>query len=89
MTKAIATEEKLGGNTPTAELIAMEGMNEELALEMAGHEIVTVDDLADQSVDDLMVVQGMNEELAATLIMKARESWFAEEEAEEATAAAK
>jgi len=27
-----------------------------------------------------MVVAGMNEELAATLIMKARESWFADDE---------
>jgi N utilization substance protein A len=86
LTKAIATEEKLGGNTPSAELIAMEGMSEELALEMGSHEILTVDDLADQSIDDLMVVQGMNEELAATLIMKARESWFAEAEAAEAAA---
>ena len=83
LTKAIATEEKLDGNTPTAELIAMEGMNEELALDMASHGIQTVDDLADQSIDDLMVVQDMNEELAGTLIMKARESWFAEEEASE------
>jgi len=83
LTKAIATEEKLDGHTPTAELIAMEGMNEELALDMASHGIQTVDDLADQSIDDLMVVQDMNEELAGTLIMKARESWFAEEEASE------
>ena len=83
LTKAIATEEKLDGNTPTAELIAMEGMTEELALEMASHGIQTVDDLADQSIDDLMVVQDMNEELAGTLIMKARESWFADEEASE------
>lgn len=83
LTKAIATEEKLDGNTPTAELIAMEGMNEELALDMASHGIQTVDDLADQSIDDLMVVQDMNEELAGKLIMKARESWFAEEEASE------
>jgi len=82
LTKAIATEEKLGGKTPTAELIAMEGMTEELALEMASHDILTVDDLADQSVDDLMIVEDMNEELAGQLIMKARESWFTEEEAE-------
>jgi len=87
LTKAIATEEKLGGNTPTPELIAMEGMTEELANEMASHAILTVDDLADQSVDDLMIVQGINEALAATLIMKARESWFAEAEAEEQAAA--
>ncbi len=83
LTKAIATEEKLDGNTPSAELLAMEGITEELGLDMASHGIQTVDDLADQSVDDLMVVQDMNEELAAKLIMKARESWFAEEEASE------
>ena len=58
----------------------MEGITPELALEMAGHDILTVDDVADQSVGDLMDVQGMNEELAAKLIMKARESWFDEEE---------
>lgn len=83
LTKAIATEEKLDGKTPAAELVAMEGMSQELALEMAAHSIVTVDDLADQSIDDLMVVQSMDEELAAKLIMKARESWFQEEEASE------
>jgi len=80
LTKAIATEEKLGGKTPSPELVAMEGVGEELAVEMAAHDILTVDDLADQSVDDLMVVPDMDEELAARLIMKARESWFVEEE---------
>jgi len=80
LTKAIATEAKLGGNVPTPELIMMEGMNEDLAIEMASQGICTVDDLADQSVDDLMVVPDMDEELAARLIMKARESWFVEEE---------
>ncbi|MBX2835987.1 MAG: transcription termination factor NusA [Gammaproteobacteria bacterium] len=83
LTKAIATEEKLDGKAPSAELIAMEGMNEELALNMATHGILTVDDLADQSIDDLMVVQDMDEETAGTLIMKARESWFEEAEASE------
>ncbi len=80
LTKAIATEEKLDGKTPSEELKQMEGITPELALEMAGHDILTVDDVADQSVGDLMDVQGMNEELAAKLIMKARESWFDEEE---------
>ena len=83
LTKAIATEEKLDGKTPSQELKEMEGVTPELALEMAGHDILTVDDVADQSVGDLMDVQGMNEELAAKLIMKARESWFDEEEASE------
>jgi len=88
LTKAIATETKLGGKTPSPELVAMEGVGEDLAIEMAANDILTVDDLADQSVDDLMVVPDMDEELAAKLIMKARERWFAEAEAAEAEAAA-
>ena len=37
-----------------------------------------MDDLAEQSVDELMEVEGMDEEISASLFMKARESWFAE-----------
>ena len=83
LTKAIATEEKLDGKTPSDELLAMEGVDTEVAYNMAAQGILTVDDLAEQSVDDLMIVDDMDEELAAKLIMKARESWFVEEEASE------
>lgn len=83
LTKAIATEEKLHGKTPSDELLAMEGVETEVAYNMAAQGILTVDDLADQSVDDLMIVDDMDEELAAKLIMKARESWFVEDEASE------
>ncbi len=82
LTKAIAE----GDKAPSAELLAMEGMNEQLANQLAAQEIITVDDLAEQSVDELMVVEDMDEELAGKLIMKARESWFAEAEAAEAAA---
>lgn len=82
LTKAIATEEKLDGKTPSAELMAMEGIENEMAYNMAMHGILTVDDLGDQSIDELMVVDDMDEELAAKLIMKARESWFEEAEGE-------
>jgi len=81
LTKAIATEEKLDGKMPAEDLLTMEGIENEMAFNMAAHGILTKDDLADQSVDDLMIVDDMDEELAAKLIMKARESWFAEEEA--------
>jgi len=80
LTKALATEAKLGGNTPAPELIAMEGMSEELGINMAAQGICTIDDLAEQAILDLMVVEDMNEELAGKLIMKARESWFEESE---------
>jgi N utilization substance protein A len=75
---AIASEEKLESTEPSAELLAMQGMDRELAFLMARHGIITLDDLAEQSVDELMEVEDMDEERAASLIMKARESWFAE-----------
>jgi N utilization substance protein A len=39
-----------------------------------------MEDLAEQSVDELMEVEGMDEERAGQLIMTARAPWFAEEE---------
>ena len=44
--------------------------------------MVTREDLAEQSVDELMeVLEGMDEQLASELIMTAREPWFAEQQA--------
>jgi N utilization substance protein A len=76
--KAIASEEKLEEAEPAKDLLEMEGMDRELAFQLASHGVRTVDDLAEQSVDELMEVEGMDEGKAARLIMKARESWFAE-----------
>ena len=49
---------------------------EALAYELARHGIVSKDDLADQSIDELMVIEGMDEERAGKLIMTARSAWF-------------
>ena len=76
---AIASEEKIETSEPSQELLDMEGMDEELAHEMAANGIITVDDLAEQAIDDIIGYTGMNEERAGKLIMKARESWFAED----------
>ena len=59
----------------------MEGITAELTVSMAEIEVTTVDDLADLATDELMVIDGMDEDTAGKLIMKARESWFQEEEA--------
>jgi N utilization substance protein A len=40
-----------------------------------------MEDLADQSTDELEEAAGIDSEFAAKLIMKAREPWFAEAEA--------
>ncbi len=75
---AIAAEEKMETAHPAQDLLEMEGMDDDLAYDLASQGIITMDDLAEQSVDDLLGFAGMNEEKAAKLIMKAREPWFAE-----------
>ena len=76
LTKAIASEEKLESAEPAQDLLDMEGMTKELALTLASKGVVTLDDLADQAVDELVEASGVDKEQAAALIMKARESWF-------------
>ena len=43
----------------------------------------TMEDLAEQAVDDLLDIEGLEEERAAQLIMTARAPWFEGEEAGE------
>jgi N utilization substance protein A len=76
LNRAIASEE--GGVEEIEALRAMEGMDPELLAALAELGVTTVEDLADQSVDELMEIEGMDEARAARLIMKAREPWFAD-----------
>jgi len=76
--KAIASEEQLESCEPAEDLLSMEGMDRELAFELASMGVVTMEDLAEQSVDELLQIEGMPEDRAGALIMKAREPWFAE-----------
>ncbi len=80
LTRAIASEEGLGGAEPAEDLLEMEGMERDLAYKLAAKGIVTMEDLAEQAVDELMDIEGMDEEQAGKLIMTAREPWFAEQE---------
>jgi transcription termination/antitermination protein NusA len=80
ITRAIVSEEQLGDAQPAQDLLEMEGMDRELAFVLAGRGVVTMEDLAEQSVDELMEIEGMDEERAGSLIMTARAPWFAEEE---------
>ena len=79
LTQAIASEEQLDGVEPAEDLLTMEGMDKPLAYQLANAGVVTMEDLAEQAVDELLEIDGMDEERAAALIMKAREPWFAEE----------
>ena len=79
LTQAIMQEEVLEDRPPAEDLLQMEGMDENTAIQMAAKGICTMEDLAEQSVDELMEVDGMDEKRASALIMKAREPWFAAE----------
>ena len=78
LTLAIASEEQLGDREPAEDLLTMEGMERHLAFVLASQGIVTMEDLAEQGVDDLMEIEGMTEERAGELIMTARAPWFEE-----------
>ncbi|WP_409279303.1 transcription termination factor NusA [Pseudomonas defluvii] len=76
LTKAIATEEKLADAHPADDLLSLEGMDNDLAAELAVRGVVTREDLAEQSIDDLLDIDGIDEERAGKLIMAARAHWF-------------
>lgn len=78
LTQAIASEEGLSGANVAEDLLNMEGMDDELAIALSKKEIRSMEDLAEQSVDDLMDIDGMDEERAGKLIMAARAPWFEE-----------
>ncbi len=76
LTKAIANEEKLADAHPAEDLLALEGMDKGLAQELAVRGVVTREDLAEQSIDDLLDIDGIDQERAGKLIMAARAHWF-------------
>ncbi|WP_110685805.1 transcription termination factor NusA [Salinicola aestuarinus] len=77
---AIASEEALDGAQPAEDLLAMDGMERHLAFVLASRGIVTMEDLAEQSIEDLKDIDDVDEERAAALIMTARAPWFQSEE---------
>ncbi|WP_025819335.1 transcription termination factor NusA [Shewanella marina] len=79
-TRALANEEALDGVEPSADLLALEGLERHLAFTLASKGVVTLEDLAEQGVDDLMDIEQLTEEKAGELIMAARNiCWFGED----------
>ena len=63
-------------------------MERTLAFKLAANEVVTMEDLADLGVPDLLdIEEELGEEKAAALIMTARAPWFEEDADTEETAA--
>ena len=76
LTSAIAKEEQIGDAVPAEDLLNMKGMERSLAYELASIGVITMEDLAEQSVDELLVISGLEKEKAGELIMTARIPWF-------------
>ena len=79
LTFALASEEELSNAEPAEDLLNMEGMDLTLAHKLAAHGVVSMEDLAEQSIDDLLEIENLDPDRAAQLILTARAPWFEEE----------
>ncbi len=71
LTQALSTQQ-----AHDESLMSMDGMTPELLNALKDIGVTTVDELAEQSIDELLPISGMTEEKAGALIMNARASWF-------------
>ncbi len=76
ITQAIVSEEVIDQAEPAEDLLSLEGMDKEIAFELASRGIVTREDLAEQAVDEIADIEALEPERAAELIMAARAHWF-------------
>jgi len=76
LTMALASEEQLEGGEPQQDLLEMDGMDEATAKALAAKGICSMEDLAEQAIDDLVDIDGIDEERAGQLILTARAPWF-------------
>jgi len=82
LTLEIAREESV--EEASQDLRDLEGLTPELIAKLAESDVHTLDDLADLAVDELTEITGQSDDEAKTLIMKAREHWFTNDEAPQA-----
>ncbi|RRZ96811.1 transcription termination factor NusA [Erwinia sp. 198] len=79
-TLALEKAESLGDKQPAEDLLNLEGLDRELAFKLAAIGVCTLEDLAEQGVDDLTDIDGLNDERAGELIMAARNiCWFGDD----------
>ncbi len=75
----LANEAEQGKAEPAEDLLTMAGMDKRLAWQLADKGIITMEDLAEQAIADLVDIEDLTEERAGELIMTARIPWFEEE----------
>ena len=79
-TLELAQKESQSGTTPADDLLNLEGMDRTLAFTLASRGICTLEDLAEQGIDDLTDIEGLTDEKAGELIMAARNiCWFGDD----------
>lgn len=79
-TQALASEESLENAEPADDLLNLEGMERHLAFVLASRGVITLEDLAEQGVDEIADIEELDETKAGELIMAARNiCWFNEE----------
>jgi N utilization substance protein A len=71
---ALAVEEELDENAPAADLLALEGMDDETAYALASNGVRTSEELSDLGADEVAEfgIEGLDETRAAALILAAR-----------------
>lgn len=74
LTEAIVDEEQL--EQVDDALLALDGMDKQLAAQLARANVRTRDDLADLAVDELVEIAGIDAARATSLITTARAHWF-------------
>lgn len=80
LTMEIAKEESV--EEVSQDLRDLEGMTTSLISKLAEAGVHTLDDLADLATDELVDITGQSQEEATALIMKAREHWFTDDQAD-------
>lgn len=73
LTRAIAEQAAL---VPQDDLLNMDGMNENMAKELASKGVRSMEELAECATDELLELIEIDEQEAQTLIMTARAPWF-------------
>lgn len=75
--KALEEEKLLKSAQIEEKLLTLEGMDRHIAFKLAEKQITTLEELAEQGVDDLADIEELSEEKAGELIMAARQiCWF-------------
>ncbi len=79
-TQALASEETLEGAEPAQDLLDLEGLERHLAFVLASRGVRTLEELAEQGIDEISDIEELDETKAGELIMAARNiCWFNEE----------